>query len=179
MKSTLTPDAEAILARLDLTPEARETYAHMPLPQRAWALCKAAYEVAHEVSMAEQNTKLQEMEESLAASDPEPKTKDFPENTTREQRLAGFDAWKMWSARHPELSAACDAIIARHRVCKLEKLYQLAEEIMVEWAKEQMEAKFADRFTSVAILFEKYSTHELWGDMKKRFLELCFNCPAA
>ena len=54
---------------------------------------------------------------------------------------------------------------------------EAAEANLVAWAEERLRNQFPDRFDAIKGAFEAYREHLLFGDMRARFIDLCFNCP--
>lgn len=133
-------------------------------PARAFALARAAYQLADENSRAEQTTETAR----LTADDPEP---------ADGWRAEGWRAWFVRSRLR--LEPMSERVIAKHNVLELRKLYELAESNLVDSAEERLARKFADRFAAIAPAFEAYRDHRLYGDRREQFLKICFNCPAA
>jgi len=157
---------------IDLIPmnaHARETYRTMPAPARAYALAKAAYEVAHEANFAQQTAAAR----AATADDPEPTW----DGLTREDRLAAYDTWNSWHDRNRERIAAATAPIIARYPNRLKELAAQAEKNMVEWAEDCLRQTYPGRFDAVKGAFAAYREHLLFGDMRERFIKICFNCP--
>jgi len=163
---------KTLLDLIPMKPATRAAYEAMPSPQRAWAIAKATFETAQEANFAEQRA----ASKSATADDPEPPFDNLPKDFTRAQRLAAFETWKAWSYRNGErIEAATKPIVARYPN-ELKKLAQLAEQNMVQWAREQMlSAMGAERFAQVGGAWTAYENNELFGEMRERILTICFN----
>ena len=132
-------------------------------PARAYSLAKAAFEALREKNFAEQA----EAARLATLDDPEP--------------ADGWMApdWKPWHKRNEaRIDAATKPVIARYPR-ELEKLAKLAEENLVDYAEEQITGRYGSRAAAVKPAFKAYREGGLYGDMREKFLKICFNCPAA
>lgn len=152
---------QQLIDLIPMDPATRETYRAMPSPARAWALAKAAFELAHEANFAEQAAA------TAAATTDDPEPKHWSDL-----------GWKAWYDRNEvRIDAATKPIVARYPN-DLQQLAKLAEQNMVDWAEEQLQKQVGDRFAAVKPAFEAYRENLLFGDMRERFIKICFNCPA-
>jgi hypothetical protein len=135
----------------------------LPAPARAWALAKAAFEVAHEANFAEQA----EAVRIATRYDPEP------------DAAADVKGWLAWSDRNQgKIDIATAPIVARYPN-ELKRLLKLAEANMVEWAEQCIKARYRERFAAVKPAFDAYRNGQLWGEKHDQFLKICFNVDAA
>lgn len=151
-----------LLDSLDLKPETRKAYERMPAPCRAWALAKAAFEAAHERNFAQQDAR----SKVLTADDPEP------------EHWSALE-WRPWYERN-QARLDSDPVLCelrRQYPKDLRKLADAAEINMVNWASETLRRNLGARFASIEIMWTKYYANELYGDMREKFLQICFNCP--
>lgn len=145
----------------------------LPPPPRAYALALAAYEAAGEASKAEQIRETV----NVCADDPEPPD---PFHCGSDLTLfhARYGAHSAWYERNKDrLHVMAERVIAKHHVRELKRLHEAAEKNLVQWAKERCQAVYGHRFALASQAWDAYEAGELYGDMREKFLKLCFNAP--
>jgi hypothetical protein len=144
-------------------------------PARAYSLAKAAFEAMRERNFDDQREALR----LATLDDPEPVE---PELKSADDRQPWLDYHAQHGAWHKRNEARIDVatrpVIARYPR-ELEKLAKLAEENLVDYAEEQITGRYGSRAAAVKPAFKAYREGALYGDMREKFLKICFNCPAA
>ena len=144
-------------------------------PARAYSLAKAAFEAMRERNFDEQR----EARRLATLDDPEPAEPPLAAEADRLPWLAWKEQHDVWSERNRErIDAATQPVIARYPR-ELEKLARLAEENLVDYAEEQITGRYGTRAAAVKPALKAYREGDLYGDMREKFLKICFNCPAA
>ena len=144
----------------------------MPAPPRAWALAKAAYETAREASLAEQRRVIAE----ITVDDPEPHSA-IGRRASRDESLANLEQWQAWFCRNKaKFEAPINAVIAKHKVLDLDELYRSAENNLVDWSEGIIKKHYGDRYAAIKGAFDAYRDGRMFGDMRDKFLKICFNC---
>jgi hypothetical protein len=147
----------------------------LSVPARAYSLAKAAFEAMREKNFDEQRAALV----AATADDPEPVEPELKSAGDRQRWLDYHAQHEAWHKRNEaRIDAATKPVIARYPR-ELEKLAKLAEENLVDYAEEQITGHFGTRAAAVKPAFKAYREGDLYGDMRKRFLKICFNCPAS
>lgn len=150
-----------------------EGFRELPAPPRAWALAKAAYETAQEASFAEQRRVIAE----ITADDPEPPE---PKCTRMDHTewTAWHEVWKAWNERNsPRWDGPIEGVIFKHKIHEYETLYKAAESVLVEYAEDRIKTHYGERYAAVKGAFDAYRENRLYGDMREKFLKICFNTP--
>ena len=144
-------------------------------PARAYSLAKAAFEALRERNFDEQREALR----LATLDDPEPVEPELKSAGDRQPWLDYHAQHGAWHKRNEaRIDAATRPVIARYPR-ELEKLAKLAEENLVDYAEEQITGRYGDRAAAVKPAFQAYREGGLYGDMREKFLKICFNCPAA
>ena len=144
-------------------------------PARAYSLAKAAFEAMRERNFDEQREALR----LATLDDSEPVEPELKSAGDRQRWLDYHARHEAWHKRNEaRIDAATRPIIARYPR-ELEKLAKLAEENLVDYAEEQITGRFGSRAAAVKPAFKAYREGDLYGDMREKFLKICFNCPAA